>query len=159
MTTYTEKRTLPYTPEQLFTLVADVERYPEFLPWCKDCKILRYKKGKDVFFSDLIVGYKMIKESFGSKVTLEAPNHIYVEYTSGPMKHLSNHWNFLHEEEGSCTIDFFVDFEFKSNLLQSIMGGFFNDIVHKMVKAFESRAFALYGASGLDQEIISFSAR
>jgi len=151
MTTYAEKRNLPYTPEQLFALVADVDSYPDFLPWCKDCSITSREEGGDVFFADIVVGYKMIKESFGSKVTLTSPNHIHVEYLSGPMKYLSNHWKFLREEDGSCTIDFFVDFEFKSKLLQGLMGAFFSDIVQHMVKAFEERAKDLYGTNSLDQ--------
>ncbi len=159
MTTYAEKRNLPYTPEQLFALVSDVERYPDFLPWCKDCSITRREEGGNVFFADLIVGYKMVRERFGSKITLDNPKHIHVEYISGPMKYLSNHWEFLCEEDGSCTIDFFVDFEFKSKLLQSLMGVFFNDIVQQMVKGFEDRAMSLYGVNGLDQEVKSFIAR
>jgi coenzyme Q-binding protein COQ10 len=158
MTTYTEKRNLPYTPEQLFALVADVEHYPDFLPWCKDCRITHKEEGDNVFFADLIIGYKMIRELFGSKITLKVPHHIHVEYISGPMKYLSNYWTFQHEEDGSCTIDFFVDFEFKSKLLQNLMGMFFSDIVRHMVKAFEDRAESLYGANGLGQEVKSFIA-
>lgn len=151
MTTHAERRTLPYTPEQLFAIVADVDKYPEFLPWCISSRITR-RDGDDVFYADLVIGYKMIREKFGSKVSLNAPDHVHVEYLSGPMKYLSNHWKFLREEDGSCTLDFFVDFEFKNRVLQNLMGVFFNEIVRRMVGAFEARAFELYGASGLDQE-------
>ncbi|PJB69371.1 MAG: ubiquinone-binding protein [Alphaproteobacteria bacterium CG_4_9_14_3_um_filter_47_13] len=142
MPTHAEKRTLPYTPEQLFKLVSDVERYPQFLPWCLDSRIT--KREGDIFYADLIIGYKMAREKFSSKVTLSKPDHIHVEYLSGPMKHLSNHWRFLPEEGGGCTIDFYVDFEFKNRFFQNLMGLFFDKIVKKMVEAFENRAKDLY---------------
>lgn len=143
MPTHAEKRKLPYTPEQLFELVADVEKYPEFLPWCLSCDIK--KREGNVFYADLIIGYKFVREKFGSKVTLENPNSIHVEYLSGPMKYLSNHWKFIPEKDGGCTIDFYVDFEFKNFFFQKLMGLFFNEVVCRMVSAFESRAQKLYG--------------
>lgn len=142
MPTHAEKRHLPYSAEQLFDLVADVEKYPEFLPWCISCHI-RKKEG-NVLHADLVIGYKMFREKFGSKVTLERPGHIHVEYLSGPMKYLSNHWKFVPEKDGSCTIDFYVDFEFRNMVFQRLMGVFFNEIVRRMVAAFEARANALY---------------
>jgi coenzyme Q-binding protein COQ10 len=151
MTTHAEKRNLPYTQEQLFKLVAEVEKYPEFLPWCLSSHIK--KREGNVFYADLVIGYKMIREKFGSRVTLEEPHHVHVEYLSGPMKYLSNHWTFLQQPDGSCTIDFFVDFEFKSRLLQNLMGVFFNEIVRRMVGAFEERARVLYGPNGLQQKV------
>ncbi|MCK6417442.1 MAG: type II toxin-antitoxin system RatA family toxin [Alphaproteobacteria bacterium] len=144
MPTHAEKRNLPYTPQQLFDLVADVERYPEFLPWCLACRVTR-RKG-NVIFADLAIGYRMIREHFGSKVTLKKNKEITVEYLSGPMKYLSNTWKFIEEKDGSCTIDFYVDFEFKNFLLQKLMGLFFNEAVRRMVAAFEARAVQLYGA-------------
>lgn len=141
MTTHAEKRTLPYAPELLFDLVAGVEKYPEFLPWCLASRITR-REG-DVFYADLIIGYKLVREKFTSKVTLERPEVISVEYLSGPMRYLSNHWRFIREPDGSCTIDFYVDFEFRNPLLQKLMGAFFNEIVRRMVSAFEARAAAL----------------
>ena len=143
MPTHAERRTLPYSPEQLFTLVAEVDRYPEFLPWCLNSRIK--KRDGSVFHADLIIGYKMIREKFGSRVTLNAPDHIHVEYLDGPMKYLSNHWRFIPEEGGGCTIDFFVDFEFKNPVLQNLIAVFFNKAVMKMVEAFENRAKDLYG--------------
>ena len=150
MPTHAEKRNLPYTPEQLFDLVADVAKYPDFLPWCISSNIT--KREGDVFYADLVIGYKMFREKFGSKVTLEHPNLIHVEYLSGPMKYLSNHWKFIREDDGSCTIDFFVDFEFKNRMLQNLIGVFFNEAMQRMVKAFEDRAKELYGANGLNQQ-------
>lgn len=151
MTTHAEKRTLPYTPEQLFDLVADVAKYPDFLPWCLTSRIKKWE-GDTVFYADLVIGYKMVREKFGSKVTLNAPDHIHVEYLSGPMKYLSNHWKFIREDDGSCTIDFFVEFEFKNRILQNLIGVFFNEVVRRMVSAFEERAQDLYGTNGLNQE-------
>jgi coenzyme Q-binding protein COQ10 len=147
MPTHAEKRTLSYTPEQLFALVSEVDKYPQFLPWCLASRITRREEG--AFYADLMIGYKMIREKFHSKVTVSAPDHIHVEYLDGPMKYLSNHWRFIREPDGSCTIDFFVDFEFKNVVLQNLMGLFFEKAVRKMVEAFEVRAAELYGDSPL----------
>ncbi len=154
MTTHAEKRNLPYTPEQLYALVADVARYPEFLPWCIASRITK-REGDNVFYADLVIGYKMVREKFGSRVTLTEPDMVHVEYLSGPMKYLSNYWKFIREDDGSCTIDFFVDFEFKNKILQNLIGVFFNEVVQRMVGAFETRAKELYGESGLNQESTS----
>jgi coenzyme Q-binding protein COQ10 len=143
MTKHAEKRTLPYMPAQLFDLVAGVDKYTEFLPWCKASRINK-REGK-VFYADLVIGYKVIQETFSSKVTLDRPKHIHVEYLAGPMKHLSNHWKFIDNKDGTTTIDFFVEFEFKNPLLRKLMGVFFNEIVRRMVSAFEARAIQLYG--------------
>lgn len=143
MPTHAEKRKLPYSPEQLFDLVAGVDKYPQFLPWCLASRITR-REG-DVFYADLVIGYKMVREKFTSRVTALRPDHIHVEYLSGPMKYLSNHWRFLPEKGGGCTIDFYVDFEFKNPVFQKLMGVFFDKAVRKMVEAFEQRAIELYG--------------
>lgn len=143
MPTHAEKRNLPYTPEQLFDLVAAVDKYPEFLPWCLASRITR-REG-DVFFADLIIGYKLVREKFTSRVTALRPDHIHVEYLSGPMKYLSNHWRFKALPGGGCEIDFYVDFEFRNPFFQKLMGLFFNEVVRRMVTAFEDRARALYG--------------
>lgn len=142
MTTHAEKRNLPYKPDQLFDLVSDVELYPQFLPWCIASRIT--KREGNVFYADLVIGYKMVREKFGSRVTALRPDHIHVEYLSGPMKYLSNHWRFIEEEDGSTTIDFYVDFEFKNRFFQSLIGTFFNEAVKRMVRAFEERAKDLY---------------
>lgn len=153
MPTHAERRNLPYTAEQLFDLVSDVERYPEFLPWCVSCKITR--REDNVLYADLVIGYKLFRERFGSKVTLDRPGSVHVEYLSGPMKYLSNHWRFIGETDGSCTIDFYVDFEFKNPMFQKLMGVFFNEIVRRMVSAFESRAKQLYADSTSDGKVHS----
>ncbi len=143
MPTHAEQRLLPYTIEQLFALVADVERYPEFLPWCVASRIRR-REG-DVFFADLVIGFKMVRERFTSKVTLSRPDRIDVTYTEGPFHHLNNHWVFRPMPGGMTEIDFYVDFEFRSKLLQTLIGALFNEAVKLMVSAFEKRARQLYG--------------
>lgn len=147
MTRHIEKRNLPYTPEQLFGLVAEVDKYSEFLPWCLS-SVIKRREG-NVFYADLVIGYKVVREKFGSKVTLAHPERIDVQYLSGPMKYLTNQWKFIREADGSCTIDFYVDFEFKNRVLQGLMGAFFNELVRRMVSAFEQRARNLYGENGL----------
>lgn len=142
MPTHAEKRTLPFAPEQLFDLVANVEKYPEFLPWCVACRIKGHEG--NAFYADLIIGYKMVREKFTSKVTLERPDIIHVEYLEGPLKYLSNRWRFIYEPNGFTTIDFYVDFEFKNPVFQRLMGVFFNEAVKRMVSAFEERAHEVY---------------
>jgi coenzyme Q-binding protein COQ10 len=143
MPTHAEQRILPYTPEQLFDLVADVERYPEFLPWCLGARV-RKREG-DTITADLLIGFRMVRERFTSKVTLERPGRIDVAYSEGPFRYLNNHWLFEKMPDGGCRIDFFVDFEFRSALLQKIIGVLFNEAVRRMVAAFEARARQLYG--------------
>ncbi len=145
MPTHAETKILPYTPEQMFDLVAGVDRYPEFLPWCLASRIT--KRESDAFYADLIIGYKMVREKFTSRVFLNRPDLIRVEYLSGPMKYLSNEWRFSDDGQGGCIIDFYVDFEFKNPFFQKLMGLFFNELVKRMVGAFEARAIALYAAS------------
>lgn len=147
MPTHAEKRYLPYTADQLFDMVADVERYPQFLPWCVAARIRR-REG-DTFFADLVIGFKMIRERYTSKVVLNRPqNRIDVQYTEGPFHYLDNHWIFQPAPDGGTTIDFFVDFEFKSKILQTVMGALFNEAVKLMVSSFEKRARQIYGPDG-----------
>ena len=143
MPTHAEKRHLPYTPEQLYELVSRVERYPEFLPWCKASRITR-REG-DVFWADLVIAFKVFRERFSSKVTLIPKTGVDVEYINGPFRYLNNHWRFLPAEDGGCIVDFYVDFEFRSKMLQSLIGLLFNEAVQRMVAAFETRAHQLYG--------------
>lgn len=151
MPTHAEKKKLPYTKEQLFTLVADVERYPEFLPWCLAARIKQ--RGDNVFWADLVIGFKMVKERFTSRVELTAPDRVDVSYSEGPFKHMNTHWIFIEDSDGSGTwIDFYVDFEFRSPLLQKIIGFLFSEAVSKMVAAFEKRAESLYGNILSDEE-------
>ena len=144
MPTHGERKILPYTPGQMFDLVADIDRYPEFLPWCVACRVT--KTDGPVIWGDLMVGFKVFRETFTSKVTLHAPGGIDVEYINGPFRYLNNHWKFHPVDGGAGTeIDFFIDFEFRSRLLQMVATTVFNEAVRRMVGAFEIRADAIYG--------------
>ncbi len=143
MPTHAEKRYLPYRPDQLFDLVAGVDRYPEFLPWCKAARVTR-REG-NVFYADMVVAFRMFRERFRSKVTLRPKYGIDVEYVDGPFRYLNNHWRFEAAPDGGCIVDFYVDFEFRSRLLQQLIGLLFNEAVRRMVGAFEARARQLYG--------------
>lgn len=142
MPTHAEERVLPYTPEQLFALVADIERYPEFLPWCVGARIK--KRQTDLIVADLIIGFRMFRERFTSRVSLDPSRRIDVAYTEGPFRYLNNHWTFTAVPDG-CRVGFFVDFEFKSRLLQRLIEVLFSEAVRRMVGAFEKRARDLYG--------------
>lgn len=148
MPTHAEKRVLRYTPEQMFNLVADVRRYPEFLPWCVGARIVSQTETELV--ADLTIGFKMFRETFRSRVALERPHAVRVRYENGPFRYLNNNWTFTPVEAGT-EVDFFVDFEFKSRLLQAVIGTVFNEAVRLMVRAFERRAMALYGRDGRAQ--------
>jgi coenzyme Q-binding protein COQ10 len=143
MPTHAEQRVLPYTPEQLFALVADIERYPEFLPWCIGARIK--ERRPNLVVADLIIGFKVFRERFTSRVVLDPPGKIDVTYAEGPFRYLDNHWTFERAPEG-CRIGFFVDFEFKSRLMQKVIEVLFSEAVRRMVGAFEKRACDLYGA-------------
>ena len=145
MPTHAEQRVLPYAPAQLFDLVADVERYPEFLPWCRASRIT--KREGNVIYADLVIGFKVFRERFTSKVTLDRTDRIDVEYIEGPMRRLENHWRFIAQDDGGTMIDFYVDFEFRSAILQMAIGALFHEAVRRMVAAFETRAHAIYGPS------------
>ena len=143
MTQHAERRILRHKPEELYALVADVAKYPEFLPWCLASRIR--SREDDKLVADLIIGFQMFKERFTSHVRLdEAEMVIHVEYAEGPFKYLSNQWRFLDHPEG-CEIDFYVDFEFNSRILQTVIESLFTEAVKRMVGAFETRADALYG--------------
>lgn len=153
MPTHAEKRILPYRADQLFDLVADIESYPEFLPWCRAARI-RKREG-NMIYADLVIGWKMIRERFTSRVILNPPSRIDVSYHEGPFKYLNNHWIFEPKPNDSCLIDFYVDFEFHSRMLQMAMEVLFNEAVRRMVRAFEARAQQLYGArSAIKREVL-----
>lgn len=144
MPRHSEKRILPYTPEQLFDLVADVARYPEFLPWCKAARIL--EQSQTALTADLVIGYKIFSEKFRSEVKLARPRAIEVRYLSGPLSHLKNSWEFASKGKKSCELSFEVDFDFHSSLLGAAMEMFFDKALTKMVGAFEARAEQLYAS-------------
>lgn len=142
MPTHAEQRLIPYTPEQLFDLVADVGKYPEFLPWC--IKSVVKSRTDEELIADLSVGFGPFRESYTSRVTLERPYRILVRYERGPFKYLKNIWTFTPHEKG-CVVDFYVDFEFRSRLLRNAIGIVFNEGIRLMVKAFITRAREIYG--------------
>jgi coenzyme Q-binding protein COQ10 len=144
MKTHTETRKLPYTAQQMFDLVADVARYPEFLPWCMGARIKEQRE--DMLLADLMIGFKMVREKFTSKVWLyRAERRIDVEYINGPFRQLKNHWTFVDEPGGGCRVEFFLEFEVSSVMLQKLIGVLFHEAVRRMVAAFETRAKQLYG--------------
>lgn len=142
MPRHNETRTLPYTPEQLFDLVADIGRYDEFLPWVQAARILA--RESNVVTAELIVGFKMIRERFTSRVTLDRPERVHVDYISGPLRYLKNDWIFR-AVPGGTAIDFTVDFEFRSRLFEKLAGAFFGEAFRRMVTSFEARAREVYG--------------
>jgi coenzyme Q-binding protein COQ10 len=142
MTVHAEKRVINHSPKDLYALVADVRKYPEFLPWCLAARVR--DESSLALNADLIIGFNMFRERFTSYVDLDAVNlEITVKYAEGPFKHLTNHWRFLDHPDG-CEIDFYVDFEFNSRLLQSVIETLFTEAVKRMVSAFETRADILY---------------
>ena len=142
MPTHAERRVIAYTPEQLFDLVADVERYPDFLPWCVGARI-RSRTPKELH-ADLTIGFGPFRESFTSRVDLDRPNTAHVRYERGPFRYMNNKWTFNPHPKG-CAVDFFVEFEFRSRLLQAAIGVVFNEAVRLMVSAFLKRAKEVYG--------------
>jgi coenzyme Q-binding protein COQ10 len=148
MPTHAEQRLLPYTQEQMYALVADIERYPEFLPWCVAARVK--ERRADFINADLVIGFKMFRERFASHVKLDPSSRIDVTYAEGPFRYLNNHWTF-ERAPGGCKVDFFVDFEFKSRVLQKVIEVLFGEAVKRMVAAFESRARQLYGKPAPDR--------
>ncbi|MCY4592020.1 MAG: type II toxin-antitoxin system RatA family toxin [Alphaproteobacteria bacterium] len=143
MPSHREQRTIPFRSSQMFDLVADVARYPEFLPWCVGARV-RSRSGTQVV-ADLMIGYRLVRERFTSRVSLDrAGGRIDVVYAEGPFRYLESHWRFSDTPDG-CLIDFHVDFEFRSMVLQKIISTLFTEAVHRMVAAFENRAHAIYG--------------
>ena len=143
MTTHSEQKFVPFTPDQLFEMVSDVQSYPKFLPWCVGARIR--SADDELIVADLMIGYKLLRERFTSRVTLDrAKWKIETEFTDGPFKFLRNQWEFKSCSEG-CQIVFLVEFEFRSTVLQKLVSVLFNEVVLRMVSAFEKRAYFLYG--------------
>ena len=149
MPTHSETKRLPYTAQQMYDLVADVARYPEFLPWNAAARIRSRRPiagGGEVMEADLVISFKVFRERFGSRVTLWPDRkRIDTEYLDGPFKYMRSYWQFRDLPEGGSEIEFFVDFEFRNAILQGIIGVVFNDAMQRVVRAFERRAAQLYG--------------
>ena len=142
MPTHAERQIVPFTCEQLFDLVADVGSYPRFLPWCMAARVR--SRTETELVADLTIGFGPFREKFSSRVALDRPNRVIVTYENGPFRYLNNQWNFVPHGSGS-EVDFFVDFEFHSRILQGAIGVVFNEAVRRMVNAFLKRACDVYG--------------
>jgi coenzyme Q-binding protein COQ10 len=146
---HSEKRVLPYSADQMFDLIADIPSYPEFLPWCAAARIRSVTpigpQGSQVD-ADLVISFKLFREKFGSRVFLfPDEGRIDVEYLDGPFRFLNNHWVFRPLSPDSCEVDFHVDFEFRSAIMQALIGMVFAEAMQRIVRAFEERASELYG--------------
>ena len=142
MPSHTEQQILPYTPQQLFDLVMDIERYPEFLPWCRAARVL--ERGEGEMLGELAVSFAHLTERYTSRVVLTPYSAIDVTMVKGPFEHLINRWRFVPAGKGT-QIDFFIDFRFKSRILEKLIGSMFAKATDKMIDAFKVRAEQLYG--------------
>lgn len=146
MPSHSEIKSLPYAPELMYDLVADVAKYPEFLPWTSAARVRSREPiaGGEVLTADLVISFKVFREKFGSKVVLlPEEGRILTEYIDGPFKHLKSVWQFRPNGTG-CEVEFSVDFEFKNPILAGIIGLVFNEAMQRVVRAFEARAASLY---------------
>jgi coenzyme Q-binding protein COQ10 len=146
MTSHSETKFLPYTADQMYDLVADVAKYPKFLPWTAAARVRSTTdRGDHVeMLADLVISFKVFRETFGSRVLLwPGIRKIDTSYLDGPFKHLESTWQFR-AAEGGCEVSFEVDFEFKNRLLQGAAGMFFNEAMQRVVRSFEARAKELY---------------
>ena len=159
MPRHTETRRMPYSPEQMFDLVADVKRYQEFLPWVAATRVRSDSETEMV--ADLVVGFRSLKETFTSRARKQRPQSITIDYIEGPLKYLENSWTFRPDGKGGTDIDFCVDFAFKSRIFESLAGQMFDRALRRMIGAFETRAHELYGTapSGASTGISSSSAQ
>ncbi|WP_455482321.1 type II toxin-antitoxin system RatA family toxin [Bartonella sp. B35(2025)] len=149
MPTFTTHRQVAHSAREMFNLVSDVERYPEFLPMC-EALVVRSRKEceeKTLLLADMTVGYKAIQETFTTQVFLQPrENIIEVKYIDGPFRYLENRWVFHHiENKNACNVEFFIDYEFKSKMLGLVMGSIFDVAFRKFTDAFEMRAHKIYG--------------
>jgi coenzyme Q-binding protein COQ10 len=151
MPMFNSTRRVRHSPGEMFALVADVEKYPQFLPLCEGLTVRRRtarEGGGEVVLADMTVGYKAIRETFTSRVTLDRARHrIDVEYVDGPFRYLENRWSFKPHDKG-CEVGFFISYEFASRMLGLLMGAMFDKAFHKFAEAFEKRADAIYGTGG-----------
>lgn len=148
MPSFSTRHRIPFTPDQMFDLVADVESYPQFVPLCERLAITK-REGtpeRTVLTARMDVGYKAIRESLTTRVVLEpGKKRILVEYLDGPFRHLENRWSFQ-EAPGGCEVDFYITYEFRSFMLAMLMGALFDSAFRKFTRAFEERARKIYGA-------------
>src|ERR1700743_1173288 len=152
MPRFSSKRRVHHSALQMFDLVADVERYPEFVPLCQSLKIrqrIGQADGTEIVIADMTVSFKLVRETFTSRVTLDRPNaKILVEYLKGPFSNLENRWTFEAKSERECDVGFFLSYEFKSRMLALLMGTMFDTAFQRFAAAFEKRADVIYGRPG-----------
>jgi coenzyme Q-binding protein COQ10 len=152
MPQFSSKRRVHHSAAQMFDLVADVERYPEFVPLCRSLKIRQrtpQPDGTEIVIADMTVAFKLVREAFTSRVTLDRSNlKILVEYLQGPFSNLENRWSFEPKSDDSCEVGFYLAYEFKSRMLAILMGTMFDTAFQRFAAAFEKRADAVYGKAG-----------
>ena len=148
MPQFTNRRRVRHSAQRMFDLVADVERYPEFVPMCQALKVRSrtpQEDGTEVIVADMTVSFKLVRETFTSRVTLDRANlNIKVEYLRGPFSHLNNRWTFEPKGEDLCEVNFFISYEFKSRMLAMLMGAMFDAAFQRFASAFEQRANVIY---------------
>jgi coenzyme Q-binding protein COQ10 len=151
MPKFSSKRRVRHSAAQMFDLVADVERYPEFVPLCRALKIRQrtpQPDGTEIVIADMTVAFKLVREAFTSRVTLDRSNlKILVEYLQGPFSNLENRWSFEPKSDESCDVEFYLSYEFRSRMLAMLMGTMFDTAFQRFAAAFEKRADAIYGSS------------
>jgi len=151
MPQFRTKRRVDHSTADMFNLVADVERYPEFVPLCQSLRVRKrtqHEDGAETLVADMTVAYKVMRETFTSRVTLDRPNlKIRVEYLDGPFSRLDNRWSFEPTADTTCDVEFFISYEFKSRVLGMLMGAMFEAAFRRFAQAFERRADAVYGAT------------
>ncbi|QRG05689.1 type II toxin-antitoxin system RatA family toxin [Xanthobacter dioxanivorans] len=152
MPSFSNTRQVKHSARNMFDLVADVERYPEFVPLCQALRVKRRMKsdeGVEILVADMTVAYKLIRETFTSRVTLDRPRlTIHVEYLDGPFSRLDNRWEFMGQGEASSEVKFFISYEFRSRTLGMLMGAMFDAAFRRFADAFEARADQVYGTVG-----------
>jgi len=153
MPKFNSRRRINHSAAQMFDLVADVERYPEFVPLCKSLKIRQRtpkSDGIEIVIADMTVSFKLVRETFTSRVTLDRPNlKILVEYLQGPFSSLENRWMFEPKSENACDVGFYIVYEFKSRMLAVLMGTMFDAAFKRFAAAFEKRADVIYGKQAI----------
>jgi coenzyme Q-binding protein COQ10 len=152
MPQFSSKRRVQHSAPQTFDLVADVERYPEFVPLCKSLKIRQRTPkpdGTEIVICEMTVAFKLVQQAFVTRVTLDRPNlKIHVEYLQGPFSNLENRWSFEPRSDTACDVGFFLAYEFKNRMLAMLMGTMFDTAFQRFAAAFEKRADAIYGKPG-----------
>lgn len=150
MPKFETNRHVKHSADRMYALVADIERYPEFVPLCEALSIQSRKErdGKELLIANMSVGYKAIRETFTTQVLLKPDERVIdVKYIEGPFKYLDNRWRFEDTPDGGCTVHFFIDYEFKSRILGALMGTMFDRAFRMFTEAFETRADKIYASS------------